>query len=207
MILADEVIVNNFRAKRDGQSFKALVSRYQDRLYNVAYRLLSNSDEAEEVVQETFLKVLENMGQQHRNMSFTAWLYKIAHNLCIDILRNRQRRSSLAIDSPSAKNIDTYEPRTGTVCQVADPGLDPALKIAASEQENLISQSIEDLPDAQRSVIVLHDIEGFSYMEIAEIIGSSVGTVRSRLYYGRQKLREVLTPYFIDPSTKQCSRW
>jgi RNA polymerase sigma-70 factor, ECF subfamily len=199
--LTDEAVVKNFRTTRDSQHFKVLVSRYQDRLYNVAYRILLNRHEAEEVVQETFLKVLENIGQLRGRVSFAAWLFRIAHNLCVDILRSRQRRGTAAVisfDPQSMNNGDSYEARTGAVCQVADPGLDPALKASEFEQEELISQSIQRLPDVQRSVIVLHDIEGFSYVEIAEIVGSSVGTVRSRLYYGRQKLREVLTPYFND---------
>ncbi len=210
MSLTDEAVVKNFRTTSDSRHFKTLVSRYQDRLYNAAFRILSNKDEAEEVVQETFLKALENMGQLRGRVSFAAWLFRITHNICIDILRTRQRRGNISVvsfDSRSTLSGDAYEARTGTICQVADPGLDPALKAFEFEQEEVITKSIQQLPDVQRSVIVLHDIEGFSYVEIAEIVGSSIGTVRSRLYYARQKLREVLTPYFNDKAAEQCTRW
>jgi RNA polymerase sigma-70 factor (ECF subfamily) len=103
----------------------------------------------------------------------------------------------MAFDPQSTQEQDNpSEVSLGVVSQIADPEPGPAQRIDNSEQQEVIARSLGQLTESQRAVIVLHDIEGFSYEEIAEIVGTSVGTVRSRLHYGRLKLREMLSPYF-----------
>jgi RNA polymerase sigma-70 factor (ECF subfamily) len=95
---------------------------------------------------------------------------------------------------------------TSVVSQAADSAPNPAEKLDLTEQGAIISDSLRQLPESQRAVVVLHDIEGFSYQEISDIVGANIGTVRSRLHYGRLKLRELLEPYFQKSDIAPASR-
>jgi len=198
--LSDEALIDNFRATKDACYFHSLVIRYQDRMYNAAFRMLNNYQEAEEVVQEALMRILQNLDGFRNQASFAAWIFKIVHNLCIDILRAKQRRGKLgmmAYDPQSVQEAsDLAEVHVGVVSQIADSNPGPAQRLDDKEQQEIIATSLGQLPEPQRAVIVLHDIEGFSYQEIAEIVGTNIGTVRSRLHYGRTRLREMLNAYF-----------
>ncbi|HEY9772260.1 MAG TPA: sigma-70 family RNA polymerase sigma factor [Planktothrix sp.] len=188
--------------------FKSLVRRYQTRVYSVAVRILGNTEEAEEVMQDTFVKVHQNLDKFKNEASFSAWVFKIAHNLCVDLLRNKKRIQPFPVLSfdPQSTASDEDEPKSYTVSQLADQAPGPEQMVDSDEQERVIAASLGKLPENQREVLVLHDIEGFSYQEIAEIVGASIGTVRSRLHYGRLKLRELLEPYFSSHSMSPAPR-
>ncbi len=199
MDLTDEALVNSFRTTKEARYFKSLVGRYQNRVYNAAFRILNNTHEAEEVVQDTFIKLLQNIDKFRNDASFAAWLFKISHNLCIDALRGRQRKVALQVmsfDPQSISEDDTGDSALNVVSQIADTDPGPAQRIDNLEEQDTIARSLELLPETQRTVLVLHDIEGFSYQEISDIVGANIGTVRSRLHYGRLKMRELLNPYF-----------
>src|SRR6516225_6787732 len=109
MDLSDEALINQFRATREARCFQTLVDRYQNRLYNAAFRILNNSQESEEVVQETFIRVLTNLEKFRNQASVAAWMFKVAHNLCIDIVRSKQRRGkapAMAFDPQSTQEQD-----------------------------------------------------------------------------------------------------
>ncbi len=191
--------------------FQSLVRRYQGRIFTASFRILSNAEEAEEVVQDTFLKVHHNISKFRQQASFAAWVFKIAHNLCMDVLRNRQRKKGfrlLSFDPQSSAPEQHEEPveAYNIISQLADPGADPSQMLELREQGSIVADSLKQLTDNQRTVVVLHDIEGFSYQEIAEIVGTSIGTVRSRLHYGRSKLKELLDPYFSQQNMSAVSR-
>lgn len=198
MDLTDEALIESFRKTKDSSYFKSLVRRYQNRIYNAAYRMLGNGQEAEEVVQETYIKVHNNLGKFRQQSTFEAWIFRISHNICVDLLRVRQRRNSYQhlIFDPQAWLGETTFADKFVISQLADDTPCPAVQVDMLEQSEVIQNSLKELPDAQRAVIVLHDIEGFSYQEIAEIVDANLGTVRSRLYYGRMRLREILESYF-----------
>jgi len=208
--LTDGALIESFRRTKDPSHFKALVQRYQGRIYNAAFRILGNSEEAEEVVQDTFVKVHQNMPKFQRQSSFSSWVFRIAHNHCVDLLRARQRRSGFSLLSydPQAAPADdeSAEGSLGVVSQLADSGPSPAQALDFKEQEAVIEASLKELPDTQRAVVVLHDIEGLSYQEISEIVGANLGTVRSRLHYGRLKLRQLLEPYFAHQDVSPAPR-
>jgi RNA polymerase sigma-70 factor, ECF subfamily len=207
--LTDEALVNSFRATKEPRYFTCLVGRYQNRVFNAAFRILGNTHECEEVVQETFLKIIQNLEKFEGKASFAAWLFAISHNVCIDLLRNRKRKGTykmVSFDPQSNHDDDSVEVNLNVVSQIKDPTPDPAHQLDSIEQQATVATSLQKLPDSQRVVLVLHDIEGFSYQEIAEIVGVSVGTVRSRLHYGRQKLRELLDPYFNQAALTPRSR-
>jgi len=206
---ADEALVEKFRKTRDISSFQTLVRRYQNRIYTAAFRILDNSEEAEEVMQETFVKVHQNLPKYRpQAASFSSWVFKIAHNICLDILRARHRRKGfhmLAFD-PQAGEEEVSDLPLNVVGQIADPSLDPSQQLDMSEQGLVVAQSLRALPENQRTVLILHDIEGFSYQEISDIVGANLGTVRSRLHYGRIKLKELLDPYFSQQNVSTASR-
>lgn len=208
--LTDEALVQKFRQTKDSIYFKSLVRRYQNRLFNAALRILGNSEEAEEVVQDAFVKVHQNLDRFRNQASFGAWVFKIAHNICMDVQRNRHRKRGLrvlAFDPQSTLDSETTaDSHTQTVSQIADPSMNPAQKLEFDEQEEVVSKALSALPEPQRTVLILFDVEGFTYQEVAEIIGSSVGTVRSRLHYGRIKMRELLDPYFSQQNVSTASR-
>ena len=194
---SDEALLQSYRQTKNPTYFKSLVRRYQNRIYTTAYRMLGNAEEAEEVVQETCLKVLQNVGKFKQQSSFAAWIFRIAHNVCLDVLRAKKRRGlfQLLVFDPTS-TLDHDSTSTQVISQAADPGPSPAEQLDLTEQGQIIVNSLNKLPDQQRAVIVLHDIEGFSYEEIALIVSTNLGTIRSRLHYGRIKLKELLEPYF-----------
>lgn len=210
MDLTDEALIENFRKTRDMTMFQSLVRRYQGRIFTASFRILSNAEEAEEVVQDTFLKVHHNISKFRQQASFAAWVFKIAHNLCMDILRNRQRKKGFRLLSfdpqSSAEQHEDPVEAYNIISQLADPNADPSQMLELREQGAIVADSLKQLTDNQRTVVVLHDIEGFSYQEIADIVGTSIGTVRSRLHYGRSKLKELLEPYFSQQNMSAVPR-
>ena len=209
MDLSDEAIVEEFRQTGDSIKFKSLVRRYQNRIYSAALRILGNPDEAEEVTQDTFLKVHQGISGFRKEASFASWVFRIAHNLCVDVVRTKQRRSGVKVvsfDPQSTQNEEESPDPAVSLSQIADPLPSPAQKVDLDEQQMMIEKTLLELPESQRAVVVLHDIEGFQYQEIADIVGTSVGTVRSRLHYGRLKLRELLSPYFDSHGVQTASR-
>lgn len=207
--LNDEAIVDKFRQTRDKSLFKSLVRRYQSRIYSAAYRMLGNREEAEEVVQDTFIKMHQSMDKFRHQSSFAAWLFRISHNLSIDRLRAKKRKKGIQLLSFNPLSILSSEgdlDKNGSIQQLADESPWPDQQIDLTEQSEFIQASLDKLPETQRAVLILHDIEGFSYLEVAEIIGTSIGTVRSRLHYGRIKLKELLFPYFSSNSQQIKSR-
>ncbi len=200
MDLSDEALIKKYRVDGDMTVFSTLVKRYQNRVFVIAYRLLNNSEEAEEVVQDTFVKVHQNFDKFRTENIFASWIFRIAHNLCMDILRQRQRKRSTLVVSFDPQSTVAEEEGDRFVnqplSQVADEQPNPSQSLDMSEQTNMVERSLNELPEAQKIVLVLHDLQGFSYSEIAEIVGANIGTVRSRLHYGRIKLKELLAPYF-----------
>jgi RNA polymerase sigma-70 factor, ECF subfamily len=181
--LTDEALIANFRQTKDSTYFKSLVRRYEDRLYNAAYRILGNAEEAEEVVQDTCIKLHQNISRFKSQCSFAAWIFRIAHNTCLDKLRHKQRRQGFTLWSfdptATAGTAEGEEPQF-IISQAADEAPNPAEKLDLSEQGAMVAESLRKLPETQRTVVVLHDIEGFSYQEISDIVGANLGTVRSR---------------------------
>jgi len=197
--ISDEALVEKCRQANDMNAFRLLVRRYQNRVFHSAYRMLGNKEEAEEVVQDTFLKIHQGMDKFRNESTFAAWVFRISHNMCIDLMRMRRRKKALKLVRFSTKSsIEDLETDLleGNVQQIADQSLEPGQKLDVKEESKVIESSLFAIPPAQRAVLVLHDVEGFSYQEISDIIGASIGTVRSRLHYGRLKLKELLEAYY-----------
>ncbi|SRR5579883_635983 len=198
--ISDEALVAKYLKNKDASSFSSLMRRYQNRIYNSCYRMLGNKEEAEEIVQDTFLKIHQGIDAFRNETSFSAWIFRIAHNLCIDCLRTRKRKKrdiqfSAMLTLRSFFDNETEIPESQ---QIADLSMEPGQRLDLKEESAMLEASLAEIPETQRAVLILHDIEGLAYQEIAAIVGTSIGTVRSRLHYGRLKLKELLEPYYTQ---------
>lgn len=164
-------------------AFNRLVRAYERQVYNVALRVVGNADLAEDVTQDTFLLAYKSL-HQFRGGIFRAWLLRIATNRCYDELRRRQRRPANSFD------VLGFEPQVEW--STLPESEDPQERAERLELARALQGALRELPDDQRVVVVLSDVQGYSYDEIAQITGVSLGTVKSRLSRGRGRLREIL---------------
>ncbi len=184
--MADEELRLIAEAQRgDIDSFNALVRLYESRIYNLAYRMMGDPDSAADASQEAFLAAFRNL-RSFRGGSFRSWLLRIATNACYDMLRARKRRPSVSLDLP--ENADGDD----SPLQIPDTGESPDEIALRRELAAAIQQGLDHLPEDQRLAVVLSDIQGLAYEEIAQITNANLGTVKSRLSRGRMRLREVL---------------
>ena len=204
----DEALLDKFRETRDPALFKSLVRQYQNRIYNSAFRILGNAEEADEVVQETCIRMHHSIDKFARTSSLSAWVFRIVHNTCMDMIRNRSRKKTAIPFDPQAAEESAPEGSGGggILAQAPDPSPGPAERLDKNEQSEIVAEMLKLLPESQRIVMVLHDVEGFSYQEVADIVGEKLGTVRSRIHYGRIKMRELLEPYYMSNTITQTSR-
>jgi RNA polymerase sigma-70 factor (ECF subfamily) len=182
---SDEELVQQSR-RGDRMAFQALVEKYERRVYAVAYGLLGNREDALDAVQEAFVKVHRSLDRFQGKSSFYTWLYRIAVNAAIDLGRKGSHRQEVEF----REEIEPDEERGEY--PVAPASEDPSERLMRKELGEIIEDAIGKLPSDQRTAIVLREIEGLSYKEIAGIMGCSEGTVMSRLHYGRKKLQEIL---------------
>ncbi len=176
---------------RDGEqgAFEALVKQYHSRIYSHVLRMVQDPTEAEDLAQETFLRAYHALPQFRGESSFQTWLYRIASNLAIDASRRRKRREwhTVSLDQPTEE--DSPLPR-----ELADVGArNPEASVEASALREMVWSVIGELSPKLRPVVVLYDLQGLSYEEIARILGCPLGTVKSRLFNARCQLRDKLS--------------
>lgn len=152
--------------------FQQLVAQYRRPIYNLLYRLLGSSPDAEDLTQEVFLKAFCAYDRFRNDSSHYTWLYRIAINSFRDHLRRRQDGQSLFMEPQGQSSVE--------------------VQLEQKELEVTVASALLQLPPPQRLVVVLHDLLGFSYQEVAKIAGISMGTVKSRLFYARGALRKIL---------------
>ena len=169
----------------DVASFNELVRLFEGRVYNLCYRMLGDPDSAADAAQDAFLAAFRNLAS-FRGGSFRSWMLRIATNTCYDVLRVRKRRPSVSLD------IEADDESASSPLQIADTAESPDDFAQRRELAAAIQQGLTELPDEQRIVLILSDIQGLAYEEIAQITNSNLGTVKSRLSRGRARLREVL---------------
>ena len=167
----------------DLDAFNVLVEIHQRAVFNLSLRMVGNPSTAEDAAQEAFISAFRGI-RSFRGSSFRAWLMRIAANASTDELRRRARRPALSIDVPP---LGADEP-----IDVPDPSAGPEAHALSGEQRATVQEALLKLPGDQRLAVVMCDIEGFSYEEIAETMRCSIGTVKSRISRGREKLRAAL---------------
>jgi RNA polymerase sigma-70 factor, ECF subfamily len=178
----DEELIARY-ARGDRSVLEELFRRYRETAYRVAYRLLGNPDDALDAVQDGFIKALTHLrGFQHR-CTFKTWLLRVVSNAALDVGRQRRRRDDLSAAVTERAAVDG-----GMTPAHADPGREAE----EADLRRALGQALRELPEAQRRTFVLHVDGGLSYREVSEVMGISIGTVMSRLFYARQKLKGML---------------
>jgi RNA polymerase sigma-70 factor (ECF subfamily) len=176
-------------AKRgDTDAFEELVRRYQQKVYAIAYGICHNEQDAVDVSQEVFIKIHKKLKDFRGASSFYTWLYRITANVSIDFRRRTKRITTVEFDEKILE-----EPRPG-VPHLEQKTFDPRKILEGRELREAILSAIEKLPEDQRATVILRELENLSYKEIAKAMNCSLGTVMSRLHYGRKKLKETLSP-------------
>lgn len=180
----DEQLVIQFQ-HGEKQAFDELVRRYQDKVLNTCFRFIGREDDARDAVQDIFIKVYHALDSFKPKATFSTWLYRIAVNHSLNVVRSQKRRSWLK--SFSMTGQDQNE-----IGLVADPSKNPHKKLEQDERAALVQQALEKLNEEQRVAVILHRFEGLSYKEIAEVMHTSVSSVESRLFRARQNLAKLL---------------
>ena len=189
-ISEDSFLVEQCR-RGDAAAMGRLITKYHSRVYNAILRICTNADDAAELTQETFVKVIEKISDFEGRSGFYTWVFRIAVNLTLNY---RQRGARLAFRSLDAEGNEDNEQAKGALKEIlsSDDSPDPAAVAANKELWQMVLKAMNKLDDAQRAVIVLRDIEGMNYAQISEVLEIELGTVKSRLSRARGNLREIL---------------
>lgn len=163
------------------------MERYQGRAHRLALRVLRDEEQARDAVQDAFLKVYRSLGRFEGRSSFYTWLYRLVLNVCLDL--RRRDRSDRHVEWDDSRSVEPMMGTEGAPGTLEPPQADAALRRELREQ---MAAAIEALPEAARETLILREVDGLSYAEIAEALQIPKGTVMSRLYYARRKVREVL---------------
>lgn len=175
----------------DLAAFEQLVARYQNKIMGFVARMLDDREEAEDVTQEVFIKAYRSLDSFRGAASFSTWLYRIATNLCIDRARKRKRspQQAYSLDEP----IDKEEEQGGR--DVPDFSTEPLKAVEREELRRQVRQTVAQMPEKLRAVLLMCDIQGMAYEDIAKVLDCPIGTVKSRLFHARADLARRLRPY------------
>ena len=175
------------RCKRgDAAAFNELVLKYEKQVYNLAFRLTGNYDDANDVASDTFVRIFNSISKFRGDSSFSTWLYRIVTNVYLDIRKRRNAHPHLSLE----EYLDLEEGSLARQIEDTAPGLQH--KAEERERSEMLQAAINELPEFQRVIIVLYHIQDLPYEEIAEILNMPLGTVKSRLNRARRALREKL---------------
>jgi len=188
---SDESLMLRYR-DGDVRAFEVLVTRHRKPIYNFILRFVRDSAQAEDVMQETFLRVIKGADAYERQAKFTTWLYTIARNLCVDASRRGKHRNAASLDAPVNPGSDDS---AALIDLVADGKAGVDREAIGRELAVRIKQAVEALPDEQREIFLLREVSDLQFNEIAKIVGCPENTVKSRMRYALEKLREALEEY------------
>ncbi len=193
LVPTDEELIERIR-RGDNEALEQLVSRYEDRVYNLAYRMLSSRQDAEDVLQDAFLNVIRGLDSFRGQSSFSTWLYRIAANAALTKIRKRSRREKS--ESEFLDDVYAVKEAAHAGAVLPDWSSNPATRILDEEARRQMATAINELPEIYRAVFVLRDVEGLPAAAVAEVLDLSVPAVKSRLHRARLYLRNRLSGYF-----------
>lgn len=177
----------------DFAAYDELVKRYQQRIYATIYHMTSNHEDANDLAQESFIKAFQALPSFKGGSTFYTWLYRIAVNKTINFLKQRKNRQHMSLN-----DLDfNAEHDPDLMALISDKT--PVREVGLTELQQKLNEALLKLSEPHRMVVVLHDVQGVSHDEIAEMMGCNIGTVRSRLFYARQQLQGFLAEY-INPA-------
>ena len=169
--------------QKDPEAFEAIVVMFQNRLYGLCLRIMGNEQDALDATQETFIKIYQNLPGYKSIASFSTWACRIATNTCLDMLRRRKSRAAVSMEAMEEEGM-TFVSKTEESAEG---------EVMRSITSKELAQAIDSLPEDQRMVIVLRDVQGLSYEEIAAMLNLNLNTVKSRISRGRMSLRKMLS--------------
>ncbi len=175
----------------DEEAFAEIVGRYRNPITNFLYRMLNDYEEAVDLAQETFVRVYRAAERYHAGYAFSTYIYRIATNLAISEIRKRKRRRLVSLTGlfqPSDEEVTEFQPKDEKPLQDA--------RLADSQIKEVVAKAIATLPERYRAPLILRDVEGKTYEEIAEILEANEGTIKSRISRGRNMLKDKLKKYF-----------
>lgn len=191
--LTDAALVQRVRAG-DYSSFETLVRRHEKKIYNLAYRMMDNREDASDILQETFLQAFRKLDGFKGESGFSTWIYRIAVNLCLMKKRKEKGRRVISLDAPvlyqRQKELRTAVPD--------DWSKDPSVSLENKELKKKLAEAIKELPEDYRTVFLLREVQGLSNEKAAEILKISLPAVKSRLHRARLFLRDKLAQYFKE---------
>lgn len=174
----------------DHEAYGELVIKYEKFIYNISFNLVGNSEDAFDISQETFMKAYRSLGSFRGDSKFTTWIYRICQNAAKDYLRTKSRHQTVSLtahdDDENSNDVQMDIPDDGISSQ-------PDLSLQRKESRKAVREAISQLSEDHRNVIILRDIEGYSYDEISEILNVEIGTVKSRLNRARLNIKDFLT--------------
>lgn len=173
----DELIRDAQNGNTD--AFEKLIGEHEKRIYNIALRMTGSRDDALDMAQEAMLKMYQNIRSFQGNSAFSTWVYRITVNVCLDELRKRKRKSALSLEN---------------VFEISDTDFSVEDLAEKSQKDKIVQEAIMKLEPNFRTVILLRDIQGFSYEETAQILKANMGTIKSRICRARKQLAQLLEP-------------
>ncbi|MBX5481261.1 MAG: sigma-70 family RNA polymerase sigma factor [Myxococcaceae bacterium] len=183
----------------DQRAFRTLVERYQRKVYAVALGMLKDKEEAMDVSQEAFVKVYKYLNHFKGDSSFYTWLYRITVNICIDVIRKKGGARGEDVEFDEAVALDTSEAQLGALGSRL--GTNPQKSALRRELADKIEEALAQIPEKHRAILLLREIEGMSYEDLARVLDIPKGTVMSRLFHARNKVQKILSEYLdLDES-------
>ena len=185
----------------DVNAYEALVKEYEKNVYNLALRMTGNSEDAADMAQEAFIKAYNSLTAFRGDSKFSVWLYRIVSNVCLDFLRSRSRKQTVSL---STENDDGEE----VELDIADETHSPEQLLDRSLTRDAVRRGLAALPPDHREILLLREIQGLSYEEIADVLGLEAGTVKSRIFRARKKVCSFLIkdgniPEFVSSSKER----
>ncbi|MBE5791725.1 MAG: sigma-70 family RNA polymerase sigma factor [Clostridiales bacterium] len=172
----------NLALDGDSRAFEILMEKHEAKMYAVALRMCKNREDAQDCLQDAMLRIYKALPSFKGQSSFSTWAYRITMNTCLDDLRRKKVRQAQSLDQMLEIGWSPVDENNSTERHIEN-----------SELKRNLSKAIQTLPEEMRAAVVLRDVQGFSYEEIASILSTNVGTVKSRISRGREKLREILS--------------
>ena len=183
MTLNDTELVEGLKEGAN-DAFCELLDRYEGKIFNTVLRIVKDFTHAEDVVQEVFVKTLRNIGSFNFQANFYTWIYRIAVNAALDGRKKNQRQRAVSLNANEEKPFD-----------IPSEGSDPSAAPERDEMAQILNKAIDSLPDKYRTIILLREFDELSYEEISQVLECSKGTVESRLFRARERLRKKMEKY------------
>lgn len=188
----------------DHEAFQILVERYQGRAYGLALRILRDEEQARDAVQDAFIKVYGSLRRFEGRSSFYTWLYRLVFNQCLDLKRKDKSGRHVEWEEERLGEDQQLDPAlAGSLASDGPPG--PEVALERAELREAMSDAIAQLPDDARETLLLREVDGLRYAEIAQTLGIPKGTVMSRLHYARKRLQETLSQAGVRPGEPATS--